>query len=126
MQESLERLVCAEHCRYYKPWATPETGCGSRTILAAILGANGGRLEAMERLRGDRVALPLSQDSTLLRLVCAHCEHYPDNCAFRRAKRSATAEPCGGLMVLERLLNNGQLTPEELLRAQVSPEINNH
>jgi len=125
MQERLERLVCAEHCRYYKPWATPEPGCGSRAVLAAGLDVDGVRLEALERLRGDRVVLPLAQDPTLLRLVCARCEHYPENCAFRRAKRSASAEPCGGLMVLERLLNNGQLTTEELLHLKISPEIDN-
>ena len=122
VQERLERLVCAEHCRYYKPWATPEPDCGSMQWLLKLVVERTELFDAVERLRGRRLPLPLAKDRTLLRRVCTHCEHYPDNCAYRRPDRSPDAKPCGGLLVLDELLGNGLITAEDLVHPVALPE----
>jgi hypothetical protein len=114
--QRLVRLVCAEHCRYYKPWATPEPDCESMQWLLELVEDRAALLDAVERLRDRRVALPLARDRTLLRRVCAHCQHYPHNCAYRRPEHSPDAAPCGGLLVLDQLLGSGQIVAEDLLQ----------
>lgn len=120
--QRLERLVCAEHCRYYKPWATPEPDCNSTQWLLEMVGERSELLDAVERLRGRRISLTLAQDRTLLRQVCTHCQHYPTNCAYRRPDPSPGAEPCGGVLVLGQLLGNGLISSGDLFRAAAHPE----
>ena len=117
VQQRLERAVCAEHCRYYKPWATPEPDCGPMQWLLERIEDDAQLLDAVERLRGRRLTPPLAQDSTLLRRVCTPCQHYPDNCAYRRPDRSPSAEPCGALLVLDTLLEKHLFTAEDLFQA---------
>ncbi|HSH71225.1 MAG TPA: hypothetical protein VK997_14985 [Deferrisomatales bacterium] len=120
--QRLQRLVCAEHCRYYKPWATPEPDCNSAQWLLELVGGRAKLLDAVERLRGRRLSLTQVQEGTLLRQVCTPCQHYPHNCAYRRPDRSPGAEPCGGLLVLGQLLGAGLITPEDLLGSVAHPK----
>ncbi len=120
--QRLERLVCAEHCRYYKPWATPEPDCNSAQWLLELVGGRAELLDAVERLRGRRLSLTLAQDRTLLRRVCTHCQHYPNNCAYRRPERSPDAVPCGGVLVLGQLLGAGLIAPKDLFHEVAHPD----
>lgn len=122
VEQRLERLVCAEHCRYFKPWATPEPDCASMRQVLALVGRRPELLDTVERLRNRRLAPPLTRDAALLRGVCAPCEHYPENCAYRRSDRSPGAVPCGGLLVLDQLLSLGLVSAEELFHSPSRPE----
>lgn len=113
-EERLQRLVCAEHCRFFKPWREEERHCGGHRWLLGKAGSDEGILDAMERLRGCRPILPLRADSLLLRTVCARCEFYPDGCRFRSGGSSRQAVPCGGVVVIDLLLERGHLGAPEL------------
>lgn len=117
IEQRLQRLVCAEYCRYYKPWATPEPDCGSIQWVTDLVTHDRGALESIERLRGTRPTLPLPHDRVLLRRVCTRCDHYPYACAYRKPDRSTQAEPCGGLIVLDLLLGRKVITSEALFEA---------
>jgi hypothetical protein len=114
VEQQLERLVCAAHCRYYRPWATPEPDCGSLAWVSELVGRRGEALDAIERLRESRALLPLAQDRILLQRICVRCLHYPYNCAYRRPDGSPDAVPCGGLVVLDQLLERRVITAGDL------------
>lgn len=100
----LQRLVCAEHCRYYRPWFTPEPDCEGLKQLISLLKRRGEILAGIERFRHSGSPLTLTHDNLLLDLICARCEHYPYKCAYRKPGRSPGASPCGGIIVYDRLL----------------------
>lgn len=113
IRERLERLACAEHCRFFKPW-TEETGrCGAYEWLLRKASGTKEILDAMERLRGTKPILPLAFDSLLRRTVCSACGYYPANCRFRAQESRKDATPCGALIVLDLLLHREMLNSDE-------------
>ncbi len=112
--EKIDRVVCAEHCRFYKPWTEDRAPCGAREWLLGWVVANPPSLELLERLRSVKPVLPLQFDAALERSICTRCDHYPDACHHRSAAGPSHAVPCGGLVVLDLLLGRGALTPEDL------------
>ena len=112
-EEQLERAICVEHCRYFKPWQEPGRCAAFGWILGRI--RTDPRLrEALERLRGARPIRRLRHDSVLLRSVCIRCDHYPYRCALRHPQKAGRAEPCGGLIALDMLLERGALSDEDV------------
>ena len=113
--ERLERLLCAEHCRYFKPWMKDESRCAPFLLLLETARGSDDVLDALERLRGERLpAVQRADEALLLRAVCTRCDYYPAGCAYRKAGRSATASPCGGLCALGALLHREVLPTEAL------------
>jgi len=118
----LERLLCAEHCRYFKPWNKDESRCAPFLLLLESARGSDEVLDALERLRGER--LPGAQralDAVLLRAVCSRCDYYPAGCAYRKAGHSATASPCGGLCALGALVHREDFLTEALYGPFWSP-----
>jgi hypothetical protein len=113
-QERMERLVCAEHCRFFKPWQGESRRCGGHAWLVERIRADEGMLDALEKLRGAKPVLPLRADSLLLRTICTRCEYYPYNCRYRSPVAPAQANPCGGVVVLDLLLERGLVASEDL------------
>lgn len=113
-EQRLERLVCAEHCRFFKPWQKETSRCGAyRWLLTRSLRADH-LLDAVERLRGERLATVTEHDPVLLRSVCHRCDYFPAGCAYRDPSRAGGATRCGALAVLHALLDRGHLSLEEL------------
>lgn len=113
-REQVERVVCAEHCRFFKPWGEEKEPCSALQWILQRAEHVEGTLEALGKIRRVRAAQPLSSDALLLRAVCSRCPHYPDDCRYRRAERPAHAVPCGGIAVLDALLGRDTLSAEEL------------
>lgn len=114
-RERLERLLCAEHCRYYKPWEKGEARCAPFLLLLESARGSDEVLDALERLRRERLPGALrAHDALLLRAVCTRCEYYPDACAYRKVDHSAAATPCGGLCALGALVQREALVTEAL------------
>jgi hypothetical protein len=112
--EQLERLVCAEHCWYFKPWTGEERRCRAQEWLIQRAAHGAGALDELQKLRGVRPAMPLRSDSLLLRATCTRCDYYPYQCNYRKPTRSPDAIPCGAVIVLSLLLERGLLSAEEL------------
>lgn len=112
--EKVTRLVCAEHCRFYKPWTEHRAPCGAHEWLVARATAVADALDPLERLRGVKPTIPLQSDALLERTICTRCDHYPDACHHRSPAGPTHAVPCGGLVVLDLLLDRDALSPEDL------------
>lgn len=113
-KERLQRLVCAEHCRFFKPWQKEETACGAYEWLLQRSLLSDQLLEVLERLRGEQWGALDDHDAALFRTVCTRCGYYPDTCAYRDPARVPRAKACGALTVLRALLGRDALTLEEL------------
>jgi len=113
-EERLERLLCAEHCRFFKPWHEETRRCAAHVWLLHLVRADPAAIETMEKLRGARAVEPLRSDALLLRTVCTRCEYYPYDCRYRHPARPAGAVPCGGLVVVDLLLERGAIGAEDL------------
>jgi hypothetical protein len=112
--ERVERLVCAEHCRHFKPWEGEERRCGAHQWLVQRTLNVEGTLADLEKLRGAKPSMPLRFDALLLRTVCTGCEYYPNQCKYRRPTGPTDTVPCGGVVVLSLLLDRELISAEEL------------
>ncbi len=112
--ERLKRLLCAEHCQFFKPWKDPQLPCGAHRVLRTLVEERPDLLEALEKLRGVRPTLPLPSDAFLARSVCTRCGYFPYRCDYRDPTGPEDALPCGGIVVMDILLSRNVLTHEEL------------
>ncbi|MBE0617530.1 MAG: hypothetical protein IH608_06350 [Proteobacteria bacterium] len=113
-EERLERLVCGEHCRFFKPWHGESRRCGGHAWLQHRACTQTATLDALEKLRGAKPTLPLRTDALLLRTVCTRCDYYPYHCRYRSPTGPANADPCGGVVVLDLLLDRALVAAEDL------------
>ena len=114
IEERVERLLCAEHCRFFKPWHGEDRRCAAHTWLLHLALGNPGIIEALEKLRGARAPAPLQADALLLRTTCTHCDYYPYDCRYRDPARPTGAVPCGGIVALDLMLERGTIGAEDL------------
>jgi hypothetical protein len=112
-KERLERLVCAEHCRFFKPWEETHR-CEAFHWLADRADSEESILDALERFRGLRRAQPLRYDGLMMRTLCTRCGYYPEECSYRDRARTRYARPCGGVVAIDVLLDH-QLIDEQTL-----------
>ncbi len=112
-QERVERLVCAEHCRFFKPWEGEEIRCGGFRWLLSRAVAREETLESVEKLRGEVWAPSRELDPLLLRSVCTRCDYYPARCSYLRPAKPSGAVPCGAMTVLQLLLERALVVPED-------------
>ncbi len=106
--EQLERLVCAEHCRFFKPWEETHR-CAAYQWLDRRVQEDGDVMEHLHRLRGRRPPPVLRHDDLLSRTQCARCGYFPDGCRYRDPSRNDGPGPCGGLVAVDMLLDRDAL-----------------
>ncbi|NOY45491.1 MAG: hypothetical protein GXP50_08580 [Deltaproteobacteria bacterium] len=112
-EEVLERAVCAEHCRLFKPWDERQK-CAAFAWLRDRVTPGSPAFRVVERLRGAPLRWRNQHDALLLRAVCIRCELYPYRCPFRRPDKSEGASPCGALLVMETLVDRRAVRGDEL------------
>ena len=113
-EERIERLACAEHCQFFKPWRDEERRCAAYLWLLKRAVTAEQVLDDMEKLRGQNATPPMVHGTLLLRAVCGRCEYYPAECGYRNPAGPGSTKPCGGMVALELLLARGAVSPEEL------------
>ncbi len=121
VDERIERAVCAGRCRYFKPWKEPGR-CGAFRWLRSRASAGSVDVETVERLVWGRAFSALRHDTVLLRAVCIHCVHYRLRCPYRSSRSGS--EPCGGVAVLDLLIERGDLDAQALFETEWSDEGN--
>ncbi len=120
-EERLERVVCAEHCRLFKPWEERQK-CAGFALLRDRVARGGLAVDAVERLRGARVRWSGNHDAVILRSACIRCELYPYRCPFRRPTKEAAGEPCGAALVLDALLERRVIRAQDLFWGEPTGE----
>ncbi|MDA8325523.1 MAG: deoxyribonuclease V [Nitrospiraceae bacterium] len=89
--------VCKKHCSYYRPEKSARK-CGAYLFLSGVLTA--GEIEGV----GPAERAAFDQDRVIRGLACGRCQFLTTWCPYRTAGPSK-GKPCGGYLVIERLLS---------------------
>ena len=113
----LTRLICAPHCRFFRPGTKEELSCAGYEFFRR-------RLDNQEAARAARAlaatAAPppsFARDPRLEKILCAACDFCEADCDFM-SNDVPDAVPCGGYVLLARLLAAGCSAAEEWLHEE--------
>ncbi len=116
-------MVCRPHCRFYRPDEKEELSCQGYNFLRERLPealavevareqsgmvAPGPRMsEALKELDSSRPPDHLEHDPRIEAVICAQCEFRAEDCDFMGGEDMPDAVPCGGYVLLARLIEAG-------------------
>lgn len=110
---TFQEYICRPFCEFYKPGVKEELLCQGALLLERLV--RQGRLNPQEIQSLPRdLPLPPVQGTMLEAVVCAGCPFQAEDCDFRSPHPPENARPCGGLLLLERLLCSEQIAPKDL------------
>ncbi len=99
--EKYTEAICKKFCRFYHP-EKEEFKCGAYSFLENNLS-----IGELLRIAEKTGAFPdRSMDNHIKALACSKCDFLPEDCSFRKGLSSSP--PCGGYVVIEKLLGGGK------------------
>jgi len=102
----LRQTLCKNYCSYYKPGKNEALACRGYTVVEGLL-ARGKSLPF-----GDPgVEFDRTGAASLVEKLCDRCDFQKDGCDFVLDR---TSPPCGGFVLLARLIARGVVTVDEL------------
>lgn len=103
----LIELICKNHCRFFRPGEKEELSCRGFDFLAESLAL--GNIEKWTLLfRDERPPERFEHDPRIERIICESCEFREDDCDFMGGEEKGDAVPCGGYVLIARLLRAGE------------------
>jgi len=105
-------IICRRQCSYFKPNRTEEERCRGYSLAALLIQER----PPTEDLEAVEAFDPLFGKDFLRGHVCRDCPFYEDGCDFVSDDPSEGCLPCGGLVVLSRLLKQGTLDESDIRR----------
>ncbi|HUT52355.1 MAG TPA: hypothetical protein VM658_03090 [bacterium] len=117
-------LVCVPHCRFYRPGEKEELSCRGYEFFREKWGQGEAGKEALEAAgniaakaapTGEVSNEKIEHNERIERLLCARCEFREDDCDFMSGEEIAGTVPCGGYVLLVRLLAQAVNEAEEWL-----------
>jgi hypothetical protein len=106
IKRPLERTLCSQYCTYYKPDKDEALACRGYTVVERCL-REGKNLV----LDGHRPKLAPATAELIVNKMCTACDFYEHDCDFMQNR---TASPCGGFVLLSKLLESGVITIEDI------------
>lgn len=104
--KQLIQTLCLPYCIYYKPGKNEESVCRGAVVVDRLVCA--GKSVAVVLPAGKSRTVP---DEFLVRHLCGVCDFHEHDCDFMQDQ---SATPCGGYLLLEKLLDSGMLAPEDV------------
>jgi hypothetical protein len=103
---TLEQTLCLKFCSYYKPGKNEELACKGYMVVERLLREG-------KSLVLDSNSCESSPDLSdrIVKTLCITCDFHKQDCDFMQDR---TARPCGGYVLLERLLGCGMITIEDI------------
>lgn len=105
--QELVRIVCERNCRFYKPGEKEEMTCRGYDFLADVMEGQGPRSRAAIVVKGMSPPKRFEHDPRIEALLCGGCDFRKEDCDFMSGEEIADAVPCGGYVLIARLLANG-------------------
>jgi hypothetical protein len=102
----LEQTLCLKFCSYYKPGKNEALACRGYLVVERLSGE--GKSLVLANKSGD--SSPVLRDS-LVNVLCLACDFHEQDCDFMQ---DWAARPCGGFVLLEKLLGSGVITIEDI------------
>ncbi len=110
--EIAQKIVCRDLCVYHKPNRTEEERCRGFTLACNIF-----EKEAPALLESDPQFDPTFSRDFLYENICAACPFLVDGCDFTDPDGPEDCLPCGGMVLLSRLLNKGAIDQDQIIEA---------
>jgi len=98
-------LICKPHCRFFKPGEKEKLSCFGYDFIAERAGE--AEIEAMKAHVGDTPPARFEHDERIEAVLCARCEFREADCDFMGGESMPEAVPCGGYVLLAKLLAQG-------------------
>jgi hypothetical protein len=102
----LEQTLCLKFCSYYKPGKNEELACRGYLVVERL--SREGKSLVIENSSGE--LSPVLRDR-LIDVLCLACDFHEQDCDFMQDR---AARPCGGFVLLEKLLGSGVITIEDI------------
>lgn len=102
----LTKLVCAPHCRFYRPGEKEELSCAGYEFFRNRLSPELGKILS-ERFSASRPPDRFEHVPALEERICADCPFREEDCDFMSGIEMEDAVPCGGYMLLALMLAAG-------------------
>jgi hypothetical protein len=106
---TLEQKLCLKFCSYYKPGKNEELACKGYMVVQRLL--REGKSLVFEN-SGCKSSPDLS--NKIVKTLCIACDFHEQDCDFMQDR---TTRPCGGFILLEKLLESGVITFEDIDKA---------
>jgi hypothetical protein len=103
---TLEQTLCLKFCSYYKPEKNEELACKGYVVVERLL-REGKRL-VFENTSCESGPGPADR---MMRTLCISCDFHEQDCDFMQDR---TARPCGGFVLLAKLLGSGVIAIEDI------------
>jgi len=103
---SLEQTLCFKFCSYYKPGKNEELACRGYIVAERLL--RQGKSLVFESKIGESNPVPAD---TIVKTLCSACDFHTKDCDFMQDR---AARPCGGFVLLERLLGSGVIRIQDI------------
>jgi|APFre7841882630_1041343.scaffolds.fasta_scaffold118416_2 hypothetical protein len=102
----LEQTLCLKFCSYYKPGKNEELACKGYMVVERLL--REGISLVLASNSGESNPVPADE---IVKTLCINCDFHEQDCDFMQNR---AARPCGGFILLERLLSSGVVTMEDI------------
>lgn len=110
-----DEWICKDHCSFFKSDRKETDRCRGYTLLCAITDQ-----KAPPQLsKAAKPFDPSFETSFFYQHVCERCPFLIDGCDFTSPHPPNGCLPCGGLVLLSRLVNDGVLGESEIREADV-------
>lgn len=103
---TLKESLCGRFCAYYKPAKNEELACRGFLVVERMIGE--GKAISFE---GSEEPVGADTAVALARLLCGRCPFCRDDCDFAANRE---APPCGGYLLVGRLIDRGALSLDDL------------
>ncbi len=106
MKKSLETSLCMPFCTYYKPGKKEELACRGYLVVERLM-----RSGKIVPANGADKNFDRERAEPLVPVLCRACDFRIDGCDFVLDRKAA---PCGGFVLLARLLEDGIIAIEDI------------
>lgn len=105
---ALNSTLCRNFCPYYKPQKNEDLACQGYLAVQRLI-AGGKRISLDKR---DRLMSGTASEEALKQAMCRACSFYESDCDF--ILTGGESSPCGGFVLLSRLLAAGEITIDDI------------
>jgi hypothetical protein len=102
----LVKTLCLPYCLYYKPGKNEELLCRGAVVVERLM-ATGKNVVPLRT--GSEAGKEIVEQ--IVQNLCAACDFREHDCDFMLDRK---AGPCGGLVLIQRLLASGAITIEDV------------
>jgi hypothetical protein len=105
--------ICRKYCQYFREGVKEGEACEGLKMLARIFNTADNFPFLTEH---EKSSLLKKHDHLLEKHVCANCDWRTDDCDYRSLCPPTNTMPCGGLIYLALLIEEGIIDEEKLAR----------